>query len=282
MLRSLALLALTAALLGLVLAHPAALDNIMSYLDTQFLRSLSGQRTRVDNHFIFLVKLLNTLLPVLGFAAVIRLLGLKMRPDPSSLTGLQTGRWSLMFLTLALAGSIPLVFSPRQSLFYALPSFPCYALAIALFIAPKVSMYMEQLRSRSITLRVWRTAASLMLVSVLVYSTTKIGTYNRNETLLRDIKEIGPRLRSELGLYDKQEYAVGVCRALWREWGLEAELARYFRLSFVHDDSTSAFVLADDHCADQLGAHYVRIPLPTQRYHLYKWRDDRTGSTPDN
>ncbi len=277
--RTLLLVTGAAALMALVMTIPAARYNIARYLETQLLPSMSGQRTDTGNPFIYLVKLLNTLLPALVVALAITLAGWRKR----LLSGVTADhmRWALTFLLLALAGSVPLMVSPRRSMFYVLPSFPFYAIATALPVAAITSDLIERLRDGSRLLRGWQIAAGLLLAAVAVFSASRIGTYNRSEIMVRDVKAIGSYLQSELGLAVDQEYAVGACRRLWRNWNLETNLARYHRLGLAHNDSTMTFVVTDDLCAEELDATYVRVALETNRYHLYVRRDaepaERTG-----
>ncbi|MDD5707865.1 MAG: glycosyltransferase family 39 protein [Kiritimatiellae bacterium] len=274
--RTVLLAAAVTTLIALVLAIPAARSNLALYLDTQFLTSLSGQRGGTDNQFRFLVKLLNTLLPALGAAGVIWLTGRRGRGQDAAAPDLR--RWALVFLLLGMAGSIPLVFSPRQSMFYVLPSFPCYALAFALWVAPAAAELVARVHERPGALRAWQTIAGLLLAAVLVYSASRIGTYNRSEAAIRDVKAIGAFVQAELGLDRTQPYEIGMCRGLWTQWGLHTNLARYSRLGAARNDSTMAFVVAQDRCAADLDGRYARVPIATREFHLYTRSDDSAGA----
>ena len=255
---------------------------MVRYLETQFLTSLSGGRGDTGNHFVFLVKLLNTLLPMLGVALLIMLAGWR-RGLLSVATKNHLGL-ALTFLLLALAGSVPLVVSSRQSMFYVLSSLPFYALAAALPVAAITSELVEGLRYHSRLLRFWQIAAGVLMVVTILFSATKVGTYNRDETMVRDVKAIGSYLQDELGLSAGQEYAVGACSLLWRDWGLDVNLARYHHMAMASDDSTMPFVVVVDDCANDLGPNYVPVLLETSLYHLYARRKgvpDELVASPD-
>ncbi|MEN8005612.1 MAG: glycosyltransferase family 39 protein [Candidatus Krumholzibacteriota bacterium] len=268
--RTFLLVACVAALAALVLAIPAARHNIGQYLDIQFLSSLKGARGDSGNRFIYLSKLLNTLLPMLGATFLVALLGWRKRV--LSAVGKEHLGWALTFLLLALAGSVPLVVSPRQSVFYVLTSFPFYGMAAALSVAGIVAELVGRLEARPRMLRVMQVVAVLLLVAATGLSATKIGTYNRSETLTRDVKVIGAYVRSAVEAPAGSEYEVGVCRRLWTDWPLESNLARYHRLAMARNDSTMPFVLVLGGCADDLGADYQRVDLATGEYDLYARR----------
>lgn len=266
--RSLLVLAIVASILALVLIFPAARFNISRYLDTQFLPSLGGSRGDLGIHFVLLVKLFNALAPALGLTLLILLVGWRLRMLRRISAGLPG--WTAVMLLLAIVGSVPLVVSPRQSMFYVLPSFPFYALALAIPISAVTTAMVETLRERTRLRRVWQYGAAVVLVVVVGFSLTKIGTYNRSETLVRDVKTIGSFLQSELALEPEQEYAVGVCSGLQKDWGLEVNLLRYCWIGVDWTDTPQRFVVGIDGCADRMGSDYHRVPLATQQYHLYE------------
>jgi len=265
--RTLLLVGSVAALFGLVWLIPEAKHGLTRYYESQFAASLSGARGSVGNQAQFLVKLFNTLIPALVVAILVLVAGWRKRLLSQS--GGDLLRWGVVMLLLGMAGSVPLVVSPRQSMFYVLPSFPFYALATALPVAMIVSALVEALSDRTRLLRGWQIAAGILLVGAVAFSATKIGTYNRSADMVRDIKLIGPHVRSQIDAPADQEYVVGLCRQLYRDWGLDVNLTRYYHLTVARDDSTQAFVIGTDGCADRMEAEYTRVPLQTRDYHLF-------------
>ncbi len=265
--RSLLLVGSVAVLLGLVWLIPEARHGLTRYYDSQLHASLSGTRGSAGNQAMFLVKLFNTLIPAVVVALLIMMAGWRkrlLRPVNGGLL-----RWSVVMLLLGMAGSVPLVVSPRQSMFYVLPSFPFYAMALALPVATIVAALVEALRNRTRLLRGWQVAAGVLLIGAVAFSATKIGTYNRSAGMVRDIKLIGPHVRSKVEMPADQEYVVGLCRKLYSNWGLDVNLTRYYHLTVAREDAKPLFVIGTGSCADELGPGYVQVPLQTSDFHLF-------------
>ena len=265
--RSLLLVGSLAVLFGLLLLVPAAKLGLSRYYETQFVASMNGSRGGSGNQILYLVKLLNTLLPALAAALLLFLAGWKR----GLLSKAPTMLWrsSGIMLLLALAGSVPLVVSPRQSMFYVLSSFPFYALATALPVAMIVSALVEPLRDRTKLLRVWQISMTVLLIGVVGFSMTKIGTYNRSKDMVLDVKVIGSYVRSEVSLDPDEEYVVGLTKTLRRDWGLDVNLTRYHRLCVAREDYSRHFVIGLDSNASELGDDFTLVPLDTRDYRLF-------------
>ncbi len=262
--RTLLLIVFCAALLALVLAIPAARHNLASYYDTQFLRSMSGARGGSDNQLVFLVKLLNTLLPPLLLALLLAAWGWRRAGAGFGLKGP-----AVTFLLLGLAGSAPLVVSPRQSMFYVLPSFTCYALGLAALAGPAVARLLDGVRDGSRAARFWQALAVVLLLGAMGATAPRIGVVSRSADMVQDVKAVGAYLQDAGALRPGRPGAVGLCPRLRREWGLFANFARYWRVGLDTDLDAADFAVGVDGCAGELEADFVRAPLETRVYHLY-------------
>ena len=133
-----ALLGLFCALLGLVFLQPGALEGFTKYLHIQVLASLAGERERITSslgQFFIFQEIVHEL--VVPFAvAVALILWSRRRSMASSLEDATPKRALAFCLLTALCGSIPIAISPKQENWYPFPSYPFYALALALWCAP--------------------------------------------------------------------------------------------------------------------------------------------------
>ncbi|MBM3223797.1 MAG: hypothetical protein FJZ47_08365, partial [Candidatus Tectomicrobia bacterium] len=161
--RALVLLILVATvvmvLLLLSVVQPAAVTFFTQYLQHQVLASVSGARETSGSRWLLLAVISREVL-VPGLAATTLMVLMRRHLSVSR------AAWRLccLFLGLALAGSLPLLISAKQKRWYALPSLPFYALAIAaLCHAP--ALHYERLLHVS---RAWRRRVIMMAVGVLL------------------------------------------------------------------------------------------------------------------
>lgn len=258
-----------ASLLGLLLLWPAARENLTQFMGTQLLPSLAGHRGDTGNHFRYLVKLLNTLLPSLVLALLL------LRPWRWRRGAMAAGPWARRacgLLVLALAGSVPLVVSARQSLFYVLPSFPFYALALAVLVGPGVGARMATWRTGSRRLRAGTIGAAAVLLAVTGWSLSRIGTVNRDHTMRSDVKVLTAALGSGSSDAVAPMRIVAACRSLWEAWGLETALVRCGRVAIQRGDVGVDWLIAPAECAEPSLATWERVPLATKQFHLYQRR----------
>lgn len=212
--RTLVLLALTLALLGLfIFMVPGMSEYLDYYLNKQLLPTLSGVREKqVENPFSFLSDLISQVaLPVILIA------GLWVK------RGFQSVHWpksALFFLIVGLAGTLPLVFTPKQSAHYLIPSIPFYALGFA-------AMLSHNLRWNPAFLNQYRgwleKIAWLVLGTTLLISISFWGKSLRDESKIRDTKV----LCKQVGKHT----IIGIPQHFSNDWLLIAYLSRFGNVS---------------------------------------------------
>ncbi len=179
--RSLFILGLSLALLGLFIATvPGMPEYLDYYLSKQLLPTLSGAREKqVENPFSFLIDLGSQLvLPGILLVALYAKPGFRSVSLPKS---------ALFFLLAGLAGSLPLVFTPKQSTHYLLPSIPFFALGFSVILSHNLSWnisFLNKQRGRLTKI------AYVVLVVTIVTSLSFWGKYRRNASQIRDIKVV--------------------------------------------------------------------------------------------
>ena len=152
---------MTTAFLLMGIAHPAAFSFLTRYLRQQVVSSVTGARGMSSSRFMTLaVVSREALVPfLLGGVLTVVLARRASRTRGSFHTPLLS-----MFLGLALAGSLPILISVKQQRWYAFPSLPFYALAIAvLYNAP--ALYCERLLQQYGT---WRRRACMAAMAILL------------------------------------------------------------------------------------------------------------------
>jgi hypothetical protein len=259
---------IVAGCLGLLMQWPPAHENLTQFVRTQLVASLTGRRGETANNFIFLVKLFNTLLPPLVLTAL--LVPWRRAGDGAVAAGLPYRRWAFGLVALASAGSIPLVVSERQSLFYVLPSFPFFALGLAVLAAPQTAARLAAWRLDSRSLRFATALTALLLVAALGWSVTRIGTVSRAPAVRADVKRIVAYLHGPDGDGPRPEPVVEAHPSLWQDWGLETLLQRYGAVALSRGDNEPHWLIAPaaDDAAGLPGRE--RVPLATTVFHLFR------------
>ena len=128
-------------------------------------------------------------------------------------------RWGSAFLMLALAATLPIMVSTKQTGYYFAPAIPFYAIAAALFMRPTA----EVLTTRA-TL-VGNTVAALLATVAIVGCVTGTG---RDRVLLAELDRLDPVL--------PRNQTIRMCTASGTDWSLHAWFARRFEISLEPDD----------------------------------------------
>jgi hypothetical protein len=268
-LRTVFISALIAALVACVLIADSARENIARYLDTQLVASLSGERGSVANRFGVVRKLFLELAPPLGAALVVLALARWHggRRGGGADTGgararIPRGAWT--FLALGLSGSLPLVVSPRQSGFYLVPSFPVYAVGIALLAAPAVARLAGGAATRARAWRVFTAVSAALVVAVAAYSATRAGDVGRDRATIDDVVAIGRAAGAGA--------TIGACPSMARNWGLHGYFARYYGVALDTDAvlAHDYVVTGEDSCPPLDLGGYERVALDTHALVLYR------------
>jgi hypothetical protein len=171
----------TLLLLGFLLfSIPGMEDYLDYYLHKQLLPTLSGQREKqVENPFSFLLDLVSQLV-VPGILLLFYLAKTRFK-------GGKVPKTALYFIALGLAGSLPLMLTPKQSTHYLLPSISYFALGFGSILAHAIPWSQAHGTSKG---RLLEKMAGWLLVVVIVVSCSFWGKFRRDEALIQDITAI--------------------------------------------------------------------------------------------
>src|SRR5690606_14516093 len=118
---------------GLILLIPAARESLDIYVNQRLLVRINDVHTR-DSHFYIVSRIFWELLPGM-ILVIITLLIYRLRKVDLGLKKEQY-RMILFFGLLGLSASAPVALTLVQKTFYISPSFPFFAISLALLIAP--------------------------------------------------------------------------------------------------------------------------------------------------
>ncbi len=144
-------------------------------------------------------------------------------------------RPALFALLTAMSGSLPIMLSPKQTGYYAAPSWPFYCLALALWSAPEIGAMV----TRAVEWR-WperfggrlRGLAMGAVAATVLFSPLWAGRNCRDQRLIHDVREIGrvagPHARLNIPL------------AMRTAWSPQAYLCRMFYIEATVDGRPGA------------------------------------------
>ncbi len=144
-----ALLGLFCIALGFALLPPGALEGFARYLQVQVFAAVSGQREHIDSTLgrLYIIREIVRELAV----AIILTGGVVLWSRRHSRGGVSKdaarNRALAFCLLTALSASLPIAISPKQSAYYAFPSYPFYALTLALWGAPALARMVAAIKS---------------------------------------------------------------------------------------------------------------------------------------
>lgn len=220
-----------------VCTSPDARDFLAAYYQRQVVSSLQGQREMVDSglgRFYLLWALGNHLLPSAAVAAVLVLVGRRCGAG----SGREALRPAMFCLATGLSASLPIMLSPKQTGYYAAPSWPYFTLALALGCLPAAVALADRWAAAA---NIGRVARALRwggagLVTLLIVSSPAwYGRTQRDTELIDDVERIGQIVG------DHQ--TIGTPASLRREWSLQAYLYRWHYISLDSTEGTRAFRL---------------------------------------
>ena len=253
-------------LLSLILLDSEAHQSLLKYFDGQVMRSLKGERGLVSERYRIIQTLFMELLPVMILTAIL-LLPSKLRKI-SMTESKGHKKWMLLLFGIGVSASFPIMISGKQLGFYAVPSFPYFAIGFAIIVAPGVNRLLQWINPNSKWFKMCTLASSILLIFVIGFSILQVGKTGRDRDKLKDIYTIG-------GVIPKDSI-ISICPSMRGDWSLHGYFARYFNISLDHTEKEHEYYLTDKSCDASLSSRYTRIKLSTSIYNLYSNREIKT------
>jgi 4-amino-4-deoxy-L-arabinose transferase-like glycosyltransferase len=196
---------------AVVMSSNVARGSLALYLDQQVLAALSGTR-EVSAGSLTIVKELaqGVVLPLAAVSAVILLLARGFVAPASQ------RRWTVAFLVLGLAGTLPILASAKQAGHYLVPAVPLYACAAAALLAPTAVVAANRASARAIDVTTALIAAAAIIAAVLPAA-------GRDRRRMAELDLLAPSV--------PRGATIGICPDANSDWGLHAWFQRRFLVS---------------------------------------------------
>ena len=246
---------------SLLLTNNNAYTSLSAYLHDRVLHSIQNV-SNVESRFDLIEQLFITQLSVPLAIAVLLVLVKGFKEFKFQFNNSTYTKTILLFVTIGISASFPLIITREQRIFYLAPSFPYYAIAIALAVAPIIDSFIQRLDLSSKTYKTFSTVTTCYLWAVLIFTYINVGKYGRDKEKLNDISAVGNAIPA--GSY------ITVSDTTWQDWNLHNYFVRYYNISLDTDTNKHAYYLLDRNIDKKKPTNFKELVLSGQRYNLYK------------
>ncbi len=157
----------------------AAAEYMTIYWDKQLMGSLNGSNNLASHRFYILEMLF--LEGIVSWASLIFCL-LWSKPKIFALS--TNGKWVFCFILVTLAGSLPMLVSPKQMKFYLIPALPFLALAAAQMVLPLLQQRLSHIKKHSSSLYY---SLIPLLISSFSLSISRYGLATRDSIKIKEV-----------------------------------------------------------------------------------------------
>ena len=205
-------------------AVPSAHDSLAKYISVQIVAALAGQREVSGSSITIVIELLQGVwLPIaLAIAAIVA--GARGWVRPTS----RDRDVAIAFTLIGLAGTLPMLVSPKQTGHYLMPAVPFYAIGAAAIVE-------RTMDALAVRVSEGRGASAFRIVAAVIALGTVVAIWlpavERDPARLADLDRLAASApRGE---------TVGICPSINDDWSLHAWMQRRFRISLDARDSRS-------------------------------------------
>jgi len=247
-----------------LLSLEPALDGLGKYFDSQFLASLNEERTTYhhrENRLHIIRRLLEILIPT--FLLTGGIFFLSKRKSKQKLVSSKERKLLIFFVLIGLSASFPIILSPKQAVYYLLPSLPYFAIGFSIIVSPIVHKWIT-LRGALNKHRVIAGVTLILLCASIGFTITNIGKISkRDQQVLNDVCEIG-KIVPPRSIIASRAYSAHLVGYFYRLSEISLDTSSYDRPYLIVEKKDSNIV---DH------AVYDNLGLNTLRYDLYQQKE---------
>jgi 4-amino-4-deoxy-L-arabinose transferase-like glycosyltransferase len=240
------------------------LPFVKRYLSQQVVASVSGSREKGGSRFgVLYVVLREVAVPLLVGAVIWVIARLKLRAGRPALS-----RRFWFYFSVALCGSLPIMLSPKQLMWYSFPSFPFYALAVAALFETPLARLEESLTLTKKRRTVAWALTSLVFIVAITWMISEKGLVRKESNFHKDfsLQPVAVPEREVISVYPA---------GLKRDWPLVANMQRQFKAS-LSDSVGHKYLLTtaeNQTYFDSLKTYRKIHPPVPAKYLLYILRD---------
>ncbi len=171
--------------------------------------------------------------------------------------------YSLVFIILVLAGTVPIMVSPVQRIFYSLTVYPFLSIGLAWLSFPAIIRSENRISEKQRYRQILKITSIFLLVISVILSIYATQRQAKRQGTIDDCLEIAR--------YTGRGKTIGIDNTLYSDWGLHAIFARYGALSLDHrSESKPEYILrkkGDIHTLNSMD--YQPVELNTTQFTLF-------------
>lgn len=241
---------------------PQAWLNIQHYLHTQVLPSIFGQRAIVFSgiqhlHVLYLYCRATCMVSIFSLIIIIWSAILEKKSINKTIQQAFTQPGFLLFFFLSLIAALPVGLSHRQAFNYIAQAAPFITLAaLALCYQPSL-LLMQHCAKFPGFIKAMQMITGIILIAALGLTIRSHAQFNRDETVLKDMRVLIPYLQNIP--------RVSTSQALYEQWITAAYLARFSMIALEPGDKQSYYLALKN---EALPSTYQALHLNLQSYIL--------------
>lgn len=237
----------------ILLHNHSIYHSVSTYLNTQVLASINGVRSTTGSRFHILHELFFEILPILLLSLFVYFFTKK-----ESLKKSAEIKNALFFILIGLSASLPIMISQKQHGMYLIPSFVYFALGFSFLILPRIVFLVEKIKKVNFFLFF----SSIFLVTSVVFTITRIGCWDRDESILSDLKLISKNILDEK--------IIEVQKNIYYKDNINAYSMRYYNISLDENGKHKYLLLNKQNTLDlQYQQIYRPVDIKLVNYSLY-------------
>lgn len=264
------LLAVVALLLFLVCLNPVAKHTMWMYLQSQLFATLTEKRlgpySGIARLYVFKMVFNNLLvIIVLGLVFLYIRARIQMMSFWQLLKSSIQNQWVYFFFLLGLIASIPVILSTRQDSHYVLQAYPWFVLMFTQIFSRECAAWVKNINVRGLTYVCFSVGNGVLLVLAVLFLVVHAGKPGRDKLLIHDMRTIARVI--------PPGSIVNISSELSTQNNIMAYFYRFSQISLV-SYGHYAYLLEAAGANSKMLKHYRKIPLPLERFALYK-RDEK-------
>jgi hypothetical protein len=178
---------------------------------------------------------------------------------------------ALVFLSLGLAGVLPIMVTMDQSSYFLLTSFPFFAVSFGLFVSPVIESMLGKIDLNSNGYRLFKLFGVIALSAGIILSFWFAGDFNRDQNKLKDMRVILTRL--------EEGSTINILPEMNEEWSLHAYYGRYKDISLDADlnNRHEYLLIRNSLYSDTINRGFEKIDLNTIEFDLFRRKTADAG-----
>ncbi len=244
----------------LILMNEQVVASFEKYFHDRIIHTFSHKNDTTGNRFEIITQLFWHLLPIACVSALIVFFTRKLKSPHFEVK--HHNKVIYWFLLVGLSGSLPLMVTLEQRGFYLVTTLPFFALAIALWTSPGLSQAVARINTQSKGFKISTILFSLLFITSVVYSASRIGKAKRDVNMLQDVYLLGKVLPRGI--------TVGIPTPMCMDFSFKEYMIRYFYISSDFTPATHEYFICRKNLPkDWVPPIYKPYPLETKEFDLY-------------